>query len=606
MPTPPRRQLVILCNEETGAFPVGNGRHYRFFHANPLTTPPPQREDIRPFPPGLPPSLSPARFQTDMLALMDQLSEANGGSPLWWATDIASRNRFESPLPKLLNAYAQALGALDMAGAEGCSLILAGLPWQVVRQVQEVALALGWSVQLPTRPKNACMEGELKAWRGLAADAWACLKRIHKRPQVPLTAGGTAGPVFLLKTFAYPSSFSGGIFTDPFFGSLAQHLKDHLPEQTRLATLFVALGDIPKEVIDMHRAVAEDLFPLEVFLRRRDVPAALLHIAAKRIFAPFAVPQVLTFLGRPASTLVHECLRSGGWRIRLYQYLHRAAGRRLAKALPVEKCLSTFEGNPWERMLLLGLREARPELKAGGYQHAVVPPAAQGVLVTNSELRHAPLPNLIFTTGDTPARILGISGAIPQERIHSACALRQTFPEPPPLQGGPFTVLVALEGVHQAIPMLRYVLAEAPSCPDALFVVRAHPALPLAAMLATLGLHGLPGGNITASGNGPLMEDVARCHAVLYWGTTMAVEALGMARAVIHFDNGQLPSFDPLHAFTGLKWTTAPARPLAPVLAAINTVPEKEWHERAAAGRKQCLDFFTPPTEERLNVFLRL
>ncbi|MBA4358162.1 MAG: hypothetical protein C0405_10605, partial [Desulfovibrio sp.] len=92
------------------------------------------------------------RFLRDMLALHDALAQANGHNPLWWATDLASRNRFTSPLLPLLNALARALAVLERAAASGPGLdrqglVICGLPAGVEQALAEHARRKGWRVE---------------------------------------------------------------------------------------------------------------------------------------------------------------------------------------------------------------------------------------------------------------------------------------------------------------------------------------------------------------------------------------------------------------------------------------------------------------------------
>lgn len=546
------------------------------------------------------------RFAADALTLCDRLAQANGSRLLWWATDLASRNRFESPLPPLLNEYAGAVQAMEVAASHGQHLLLHKLSHPVACQVQEAAPLLGWRLEGAHAGKSRDWNAELKTWRLLAADFLTCVRRMQlrspKRLRQVLAKKDT--PTTLIKTFAYSSSLRPDGFYDPFFGDLPEHLKAALPSGSRVVSMLLALGDLERKPEALPTGDEGDLLTLEDMLRFWDIPLAALTISLNRLLRPFLTPPDLTFLGMPASTLVRQCLRGGGWRIRLFQLLHRTAARRAGKLMRLERCLLTYEGNPWERMFLAGLRQSRPNIRCVGYQHAVVPPAALGIAVTETEARTTPLPDLLLTTGPTPQRLLHAMCAIPAERIRAACALRQSFPPSAPLPPGPFTVLVAFEGVTPSAELLRYVARQSPLCPARRFILRAHPALPLPQLRALAQVPGPLPPNVTESANPPLEHEIAACHAVLYWGTTVALEALGAGRAAVHLDLGQMPSCDPIVDFVGLRRSVTPQSALSPVLDELAGLPQDQWNSLAAQGRCQCLEFFTPPDDAHLNTFL--
>lgn len=550
-------------------------------------------------------------FLEDYMALLDALAEANGRDLHWWATDLASKNRFTSPLLPLLNVFARCLAAARSAAAEGAPLVLAGVPWPVILALKAAADRNGWDLRVVEGPLSrlgARLRGQWQAARLLLSHLRAALRRV-RRPKPPLPGGWTEAltgrrPAYLVKSFVYCHSIRpDGSFDDPFFGPLAGFLKGNLD-----AVVLSLVEDF--EADDWRNCVRDEVLPVDFWLSAGDVWRGFFEVALGRVFRPFRVPDGLVFLGADVTALVRECLASGGWRIQLLQYLHRFVGRRIAGSCRLVGLAQTFEGNPWERMLLAGIREASAEVPSFGYQHSVVPQAAAGVFVTQSEARLCPLPDSILTTGRIPAEIVRRYGRLPATRVRPCCALRYDYLSRQEgalaarKPGEPFCVLVALEGVWEVLPLVEYVLNEAPRCPGVVFRIRAHPILQLSRYLAALSRGLDPSGNVEESAGGPVSGDVGVCDAVLYWGTTMALEALMLGKPLIHFDRGDLPSFDPLFEFTAFKWTVSAQQAFLPVLDAIRGLAAEETAGRASSGREYIRAYFHPVSDEAMRLFL--
>jgi len=359
----------------------------------------------------------------------------------------------------------------------------------------------------------------------------------------------------------------------------------------------------------MQRAQGNLVVPLEVFLSWRDIFKSLQDLLWRCFTKPFRIPGQASFLEYKIGALLRECLASGGWKIPYYQYLHLAAGLRIAKKYKLYACVLTFEANPWERMFIAGLRHHYPELPIFGYQHSVVPQAAAGVFISPVENENCPLPSIILTTGEVPARIMRHYGALAADRIRSACALRYQYlckidyQKKGTRQSG-FLVLVALEGVWEVLSLLEYVLDQAAIYPNVLFRIRAHPVLPLSKLLDRLGSRIKPGENVMASSSGTVASDVEDCSAVLYWGTTVALEALMMGKPLIHFDRGDFLSYDPLFEFKDFKWTITKGQDLQTVFTEIRSLSDDRRAVLEERGRHYIRSYFSEVNYTSISKFL--
>ena len=101
-----------------------------------------------------------------------------------------------------------------------------------------------------------------------------------------------------------------------------------------------------------------------------------------------------------------------------------------------------------------------------------------------------------------------------------------------------------------------------------------------------------------------LQEDIAWADMVIYWGSTVALEALSMGKPVVHYDNGSVLSYDPLFELKDLKWRVQAPQPLAAVLDEIALLPDGEYASRLQAARQYVADYFYPVTPQAMSAFL--
>jgi len=352
------------------------------------------------------------------------------------------------------------------------------------------------------------------------------------------------------------------------------------------------------------------VIPLEVYLTYRDLIKALWTLIRWRFKRPFKVPNQALFMGWDISSILRKHLTSGGWRISLQQYLHFALGDCLSKKYCISACALTFEGNPWERMFIAGLRKNLPDLLIVGYQHAVVSHAGAGVFVGKHEKKNSPLPSIILTTGEIPKEIISKYGHFSHNQIYSSCAFRYEYlyqqaqnEKPLYVKGKRFTVLVALEFTWDILALVEYVISQAPRCLNSRFVFRAHPALPIDILLSRLDRK-LETENIKVSEGNSLSQDILQTDAVMYCGSTVSLEALMIGKPVIHFDTGDLPSCDPLFGFDQLKWTVSQHDELCLIIEVIKGLSEDCMNRLKLKARTYIQSYFHLVNDQSMYKFM--
>jgi hypothetical protein len=163
---------------------------------------------------------------------------------------------------------------------------------------------------------------------------------------------------------------------------------------------------------------------------------------------------------------------------------------------------------------------------------------------------------------------------------------------------------VVLEGVKAVLPLVKYVLSNAPKCGNVKFRIRAHPVLSFERLLSFLGRDVEIYENVEVSHGRSIMEDIEDCDAVLYWGTTVALEALMLGRPVIHFDRGDLLSYDPLFELDAFKWRVSDGTDLTSILGAIRDLPDEEYCMLQGRARRYVMDYFRQADDYSMSQFL--
>ena len=109
--------------------------------------------------------------------------------------------------------------------------------------------------------------------------------------------------------------------------------------------------------------------------------------------------------------------------------------------------------------------------------------------------------------------------------------------------------------------------------------------------------------NVLISTSSEVLDDLKSCDAVLYWGTTVALESLMVGKPIINFDREDLLNYDPLFEFTDFKWQVQQKDPLQNIIQDIQKMPETSYQKHQEQGKKYIKEFFYPVTKQNLEKF---
>lgn len=540
-------------------------------------------------------------FIKDNIELIGDLNAALGRQVLWWATDISSRNRYMSVIPDYLEELCWILKTIEHNPQ--ASLLIADPSAAIQTTVRQFLKDSGrqtcWRIPSVNRIMNSAV-GRIKKIGGLFANAcifyWRSLQaRVILRRSVEERARCPKN-YYVTKTFSYENSWDKeGRYHDTIFGSLSQRL----PEYKN-----VLVWTFHKENYHgfLKRIAADNknfILPVEFFLNLTDVLGILIEVLFFRIKLP-----PMTYRGLDVSGIVQYELTRTRNGIQFVQYMHYRATKNLLKKFSVETFLMTYENNPWERLCTLAIRESKASIQILGYEHSVVPQASLNMFLTQKEEEIAPLPDRILTVGRIPLELLQKHGG-KRQKIQTSCALRYEYlvkarRKP---RGHSKRVLVALDGVLQTRFLLEYIFQEVVKSPEYEFVLRAHPALPWASLVKLYGFTIQDTGNVHIS-KGSLKEDLANADVLIYWQSTVALEALSMGLPLINFSPQSVLSYDPLYGTDNLKWTVGAKDDLNSRLVAIDTLSEDEFNRQYDLAKIFIGEYFYPVTSQGIEAFV--
>lgn len=553
------------------------------------------------------------RFLRDYIELIDVLGQENGSRRLWWASDAASKNRVYSPLLPLLKDMQICMKAIQEAEASKTPLIILAASnalADVLKSLCSESVMVGYAQLSLAQRLLRQIKGRWTLFRELLSGLRVVVQRCREAWEYfgPAEMGQEEGhPVYLLKSFSYPSAFTvDGQFDDPFYKELPKYLAKNLPSDWSVRTIVMAFDDRVaqyEKMIDSRQSV----IAVESYLQPLDILSGSFALLVG-ILRPFRIGRGVTFLGHNVAGVLQESFECDGGRVSLLHYLYYAIGKRLSATMDIRACVMTMEGNPWENMFVAGLRHGKTSTAILGVQHAVLIKEASGVFKGHNEVEHGWLPDYIMTTGSITADIIRRYSQYPSDKVIPSCALRYGYlydmsRQARSVERDSTVVLVVLDGLPGADDMVQYVLRESGTCSDTEFLIRAHPVRPLEYILAEMGerLDDYP--HVNESPGGSVLDDVRGCDVVMYWGTTVSLEALMMGKPLIHYDNGSVLSCDPLFDFSAYKWIVADGVALGDVLSEIVAVKGSQ-QENARTGVEYIEQYLSQVNDRSLHEYI--
>lgn len=543
------------------------------------------------------------RFLREYVDLIGTLGEEYSNR-LWWATDISSKNRFTSRLPLFLYQFITAVGAAKLKDYD--CLIIFNPPWVIISSLTAMLREHKLKFVLHGNAHEKIISVGIGWLTGILAIFYRMLKTAYHLYYAKIKLSrklreriGHDCAYYVIKTFIYNHSFSeAGNYRDAFFGSLPDFLKE---KNKSVLVYAVIAGNYMHCIESIKKCQSQLIMPLELLLSLSDILLAAYQV----LFHTIKIKKEVFFFGYDVKDVIKNELLQTFNGIRFYQFLHYWSAKKLFSMLSVETFLMTCENNPWEKMCILAAREYSPDTTIIGYQHTVVPQSAANMFSSSKDKELVPSPDKILTVGESPKKIMERYGNYEKGTIEPACGLRFEYLFNLPLneRRRTNTILVALEGVFEVYKMANYAYNQLKDSPYTV-IIRTHPVLPIKKLRRKLVKEFGSSPNVQISKQKSLKQDIESADMVIYWGSTVGLEALSMGKPVVHFQTGSVLSYDPLFECKHLKWVVSESDSLQKTVEAIYSLPDGDFYDQQKNAKSYLRTYFHPVTEERLQKFL--
>lgn len=544
-------------------------------------------------------------FLREYIDLIGSIGKENN-TLCWWATDVASKNRFTSRITELLSHF---LEIVNIARNQQFSVMLVVNPdWTILPSLKKACLkdrvelvVSGDLVMAKLFSFTASRLGSLaSAMSNFAKMAIRCVYCRFVLGNKMKSLRDDSGPYYVIKTFIYNRSFSKGPgYTDSFFGKLP----DILSKNRKLLIFAYILGGYRYCLNEIKKCNSPfGIIPIEYFISASDLISAFKAFIVSRV----AVSEKY-MLGYEVADIIRNELSRTWNGIQYYQLIHCWALKRMLKKVKADTFLLTHENNPWEKMCIAALRQVSPDTFIIGYQHTIVSHASANMFPSAYENGIMPFPDKILTVGEATKNIMERYGKFDNVPVRASCALRfeYLFDSDRIARENNENILLALEGVKGVHKLIAYALRELGGNDKYKVRIRMHPLIPWRYLQGKYGFNLEKYPNFHLSPDGPVKNDLDWSGVVLYWGSTIGLEALNLGRPIVHYTTGSILNYDPLFESSVFKWVVNEDVRLSGVLEKINSLSTEEFISGWEEARKYLKNYFFPVSEENLAEFMK-
>jgi len=540
------------------------------------------------------------------MAYIDLLGHlgAKLNSVYWWASFTASKNRFMSKLlPNLLDYYTV---CNTIKNNPAKSILLISPPRQITQALKQYCVQnsiefknLDYSIDYCIRIKRGIthflkmMSFILKNWIKIFLVRRLCKNHLDN-------IINEKEKYYVLNTGIYPSSISEeNKYTDSFFGKLPDFL---IARKNKLLIIARIIGDYGNTIRKLSKYKQHLIIPQELFLGYFDVFKATICVYFNKI----KFDKGIEFYGLNISKIIQMEFDKDYLNTIRAELLQKYIIRNMLDHIKIHTFTTTYENNPWEKICFLSLKEYSPSTKTIGYQHAVVTKASANMFISKEEMSYVPMPDKIITVGDITSDLLREYGSFPENRIQSSCALRHEYLYKLMIKNFTKnnTILIALEGVYECYKLVNFVFNALSNTKDFQVIIRTHPALPFNRIKNDLCFDIDSHTNFSVSNQKSLKDDLSDADILIYWGSTVSLEALMMGIPVIHVNLDDLVSVDPLFNCRHLKWTVKNVEALQDVILQIYDLPEQDYLVQYNEAKSYIEKYLKKVTNNRLSEFI--
>jgi hypothetical protein len=525
----------------------------------------------------------------------------------WWASFTSSKNRFMSKLlPNLLDYYT-ICNKIREGKSKG--ILLISPPRSIIHAVKQFCIHN--SLELRSLDSSITdyyrsIKAKITYFQELIVfilKNWVKIIMVRTLFKNRLLENCNKESFYVLRTWVYESSIrSDSKYSDSFFGRLPEFLTARGQNVIILAGIVGNYKNIIKRLSKCKENYL--VIPQEYFLKFFDIVKIVFEMHFNRI----KIKDRIKLYEFDVTEIIQNELDKN-YRETIYirtELLQRYIIKNMLKQCSIHTFTTTYENNPWEKICILSLREYSPSTKIIGYQHSVISRASANMYMSKEEMSFVPMPDKVVTTGDITKSMLEKYGSYPKNSIKSSCALRHEYIYK--LKRKDFTknrkILVALEGVSECYKLVNFVFNALSNSKKFQVIIRTHPALPFDKIRKNLSSDISLHKNFSISNQRSLKEDLEDVDILIYWGSTVSLEALMMGIPVIHVDLDDIVPVDPLFDCSYLKWTVGNKESLMDAISTIYNLSGQDYLFQYNEAKSYIEKYLKKVTDDRLSEFI--
>jgi hypothetical protein len=528
-------------------------------------------------------------------------------SVYWWASFTASKNRFMSKLlPNLLDYYTICNKIVKNPSK---NILLISPPQSIIPALRQYCIDN--SIELKSLDSTITdyllrIKEEVVHFQGIVKfilKNWTKIIMVRGLLKDRFQNDCKKEKLYVLRTWVYESSIGrDNKYSDSFFGRLPEFLIGKGERVVILAGIVNNYGRVLKKLSKCEEDYP--IIPQEYFLKISDV----VKVALEVYFNKINLREKIELYDLDVTTIIQDEIDTNYRETSFIrtELLQKYIMKNMLKQCRVHTFTTTYENNPWEKICFLSLKEYSPSTKTIGYQHAVISRASANMYISKEEMPFVPIPDKVVTTGDITKSMLEKYGSYPKNSIKSSCALRHEYIYE--LKRKNFTrsckILVALEGVYECYKLVNFVFNALSGTNYFQVIIRTHPARPFDKIKDDLCFDINCHANFSVSNQTSLKDDLSGVDILMYWGSTVSMEALMMGIPVIHVSLDDIVTVDPLFDCCHLKWAVKNVEKLRSVIADIYNLSEHDYLSQYNNARSYIERYLKEVTDDRLSEFI--
>jgi len=542
---------------------------------------------------------NPDQFLKDYRDLIGMISNKSQ-SRYWLSSNIASKNRFTSKIPELLKQ----VEACSVAISKGYNNLIIYYPdLSIVSTINEMIRKVNFQSTISKKLFN--IKILYKHYKYMLYHIYSMLSLCKRLIIVRLfyrKKFDDSNNNFVLKTFFYESTIdqkNSNKYHDPIFG----RLPDFLNNNGKLLIIVKIIGNY-KICIDKIMCYKKfNIIPIEYWLSLNIIVKSFFKI----IFCPIIkeIPDELYYRDINVSSIIKLELFKKFNDVPINQYVYYDMILKCFNNCNAEQYIHSYENNPWEKMAISAIREISPSTKIIGFQHAVAPQSSVNLFNSKYEINKMPLPDKIVCVGKEPLDIITKYSSKSMDDLTIGCGLRYEYLEhlSKKVRSNIQDILVVPEGITNVSTMLNFVIKELSNNNRYKVVIRFHPALKYESLKNKLNIDLFQTSNISIS-KLSLEEDLLNSDLCIYWGSTVALEALSMGIPIVHYNMKTHLSFDPLFRCNYLKWKISNNESLIKLIETIDSLDDDDFSFQMKHAKKYINNYFYPVNDKNMSNFL--